>query len=103
MSRSSPTGFGGTGAPVALAIGRAGDDAVVRVIDRGSGIPTKDLDRIFNRFYRVDRSRSQIAGSGLGLAITKHLVQLHRGSIRAESEIDRGSTFEVRLPVSRAA
>ena len=71
--------------------------------DRGPGIPSRDLERIFNRFYRVDRSRSQISGSGLGLAITKHLVQLHRGSITATSRINEGSTFEVRLPLDRVA
>jgi two-component system, OmpR family, phosphate regulon sensor histidine kinase PhoR len=73
--------------------------AVVRVSDEGEGIPHAELDRIFHRFYRVDKSRSQtVPGTGLGLAITKHLVLLHGGSIRAFNRPERGATFEVRLP-----
>ncbi|HEY2829113.1 MAG TPA: ATP-binding protein [Thermoanaerobaculia bacterium] len=71
--------------------------AVVRVSDEGEGIPHAELERIFHRFYRVDKSRS-VQGTGLGLAITKHLVLLHGGSIRAFNRPDRGATFEVRLP-----
>jgi two-component system phosphate regulon sensor histidine kinase PhoR len=84
---------------IAIDVGRAGNEAVVRVTDRGPGIPERDLERIFNRFYRVDRSRSQVSGSGLGLAITKHLVQLHHGTIVASSRLGEGSSFEVRLPL----
>lgn len=73
--------------------------AVVRVSDEGEGIPHGELERIFHRFYRVDKSRS-VPGTGLGLAITKHLVLLHGGSIRAFNRPDRGATFEVRLPSS---
>ena len=71
--------------------------AVVRVSDEGEGIPHGELERIFHRFYRVDKSRS-VPGTGLGLAITKHLVLLHGGSIRAFNREGRGATFEVRLP-----
>ncbi|HEY2091248.1 MAG TPA: ATP-binding protein [Thermoanaerobaculia bacterium] len=71
--------------------------ALVRVSDEGEGIPHAELERIFHRFYRVDKSRS-VQGTGLGLAITKHLVLLHGGSIRAFNRPDRGATFEVRLP-----
>jgi signal transduction histidine kinase len=67
------------------------------VSDEGPGIPPHELERIFNRFYRVDRSRSQ-PGTGLGLAIAKHLVVAHGGSIRAFNRETRGATFEVRLP-----
>jgi two-component system phosphate regulon sensor histidine kinase PhoR len=73
--------------------------AVVRVSDEGEGIPHGEFERIFHRFYRVDKSRS-VPGTGLGLAITKHLVLLHGGSIRAFNRPDRGATFEVRLPSS---
>jgi len=73
--------------------------AVVRVSDEGDGIPHAELERIFHRFYRVDKSRS-VPGTGLGLAITKHLVLLHGGSIRAFNRPDRGATFEVRLPAA---
>ncbi len=70
-----------------------------RVIDFGDGIPLEEQERIFNRLYRIDRSRSQeVRGTGLGLAITRHLVELHGGTISVRSEPGRGATFEVRLP-----
>jgi signal transduction histidine kinase len=78
-------------------LGRENDEAVVRVSDEGPGIPPHELDRVFHRFYRVDRSRSQ-PGTGLGLAIAKHLVALHGGTIRAYNRPAGGATFEVRLP-----
>jgi two-component system phosphate regulon sensor histidine kinase PhoR len=74
-------------------------EAVARVSDEGPGIPPHELERIFNRFYRVDRSRSQ-PGTGLGLAIAKHLVVAHGGSIRAFNRPGGGATFEVRFPAS---
>lgn len=78
---------------------QAGSDVVVRISDEGEGIPPGEITRIFHRFYRVDKSRSQhVAGVGLGLAITKHLVLLHGGSVRAYNRQRRGATFEVRLP-----
>lgn len=73
--------------------------SVVRVTDFGEGIPEGEQQRIFNRFYRMDKSRSQnVPGSGLGLAITKHLVLLHGGTISVTSEVGKGTTFEVWLP-----
>src|SRR5260221_495478 len=75
------------------------DAAVVRVTDHGDGVPSEEKERIFHRFYRVDKSRSQeVAGTGLGLAITKHLIILHGGSIELESERGKGATFVVKLP-----
>jgi signal transduction histidine kinase len=77
----------------------SGDEVVVRVTDTGVGIPTRDLPRIFERFYRVDRARSrETGGTGLGLAIVKHVTENHGGTVSVRSELDRGSTFEVRLP-----
>lgn len=71
----------------------------VRVSDRGPGIPREEREKVFHRFYRMDKSRSgQPAGTGLGLAITKHLVLQHGGSVAVESEIGSGTTIVVRLP-----
>lgn len=87
---------GGEG-EVTIEVARENGEVVVRVSDEGPGIPPPEIERIFHRFYRVDRSRSQ-AGTGLGLAIAKHLVALHGGSIRAYNRAPAGATFEVRLP-----
>jgi two-component system sensor histidine kinase SenX3 len=81
-------------------IGRAeGDDSLIIVEDQGVGIPSRDLERIFERFYRVDAGRSRsTGGTGLGLAIVRHVAANHRGSVHVESREGEGSTFTLRLP-----
>ena len=80
---------------------------VISVSDTGAGIPSSDVPRIFERFYRVDRARSRaVGGTGLGLSIVKHVVERMDGAISVESRLGQGSTFTVsfpRGPESRAA
>jgi signal transduction histidine kinase len=77
------------------------DEALIQVIDRGAGIPAEELTRIFERFYRVDPSRSRhTGGAGLGLSIVKQLVAAHGGRVWAESVVGEGSTFSFTLPVA---
>jgi two-component system sensor histidine kinase SenX3 len=71
----------------------------IAVTDQGEGIPEEDLDRVFERFFRVDQARSRnTGGTGLGLSIVKHAVQNHGGEVRVWSQPGRGSTFTIRLP-----
>jgi two-component system phosphate regulon sensor histidine kinase PhoR len=86
---------------VTLRIGERDGRAWCEVEDTGSGIPTDDLPRIFERFYRVDKARSrQKGGTGLGLSIVKHILSLHGGEISARSEAGEGSVFRFEIPVS---
>jgi signal transduction histidine kinase len=74
---------------------------LLRVADTGLGIPQRDISRIFERFYRVDRARSrETGGTGLGLAIVKHVAENHRAAIDVVSELGRGTTFEVSFPMT---
>jgi two-component system phosphate regulon sensor histidine kinase PhoR len=78
--------------------------AIIEVADNGIGIAAEDLHRIFERFYRVDRSRSrEMGGTGLGLSIVKHVAQAHHGSVEVESTPGQGSTFRIKLPIKVAA
>lgn len=86
-------------APDAPADSTAPRRLVVRVRDFGVGIPRKDLNRVFERFYRVDRARSRdMGGTGLGLAIVKHIALAHHGEVTVESVEGRGSTFTLTVP-----
>lgn len=78
-----------------------GERVRISVADQGVGIPEADLPRIFERFYRADKARSrELGGTGLGLSIVKHIVQLHGGSVEAKSEVGKGTTISVLLPVT---
>jgi two-component system phosphate regulon sensor histidine kinase PhoR len=86
---------------VSLSIEREGEEAILRVRDTGIGIPYNDLPHIFERFYVVERSRArERSGTGLGLSIAKQLVELHGGTIGAESDLGAGSMFLCRFPVA---
>jgi signal transduction histidine kinase len=92
------------GASIGIAARAVGAEVEISVSDDGPGIPADQLERIFERFTRGDAGLTQrVGGTGLGLAISKSLVELHGGSIGAESTVGAGSTFHVRLPVATAA
>lgn len=88
-----------TGGRVDVSVKRDGTDVLLAVADTGIGIPKEHQQRIFERFYRVDKSRSkQTGGTGLGLSIVKHIVERHGGTILLESALDAGTSITVRLP-----
>src|SRR5262249_48439801 len=88
------------GGVVSVKVNTAGANAVMEVTDNGSGIPTKSLQHLFERFYRVDKARSrQMGGTGLGLAIVKSIVTAHGGQVTVESSEGSGSRFHVELPL----
>jgi two-component system sensor histidine kinase SenX3 len=88
-------------ARVELTIGAEGEHVVVEVRDHGMGIPQRDLDRVFERFYRVDKARSrETGGSGLGLSIVRHVMANHGGQVSVSSVEGEGSTFTLRLPAA---
>ena len=88
------------GGSVAVTVGRDGPDAVVTVADTGIGIPPEHQGRVFERFYRVDKSHSKASGgTGLGLSIVKHAVAYHHGTVTLDSREGEGTTFTLRLPL----
>jgi len=89
------------GGRVEVGLGSRNGEVVLTVVDTGLGIPTRDVHRVFERFYRVDRARSrETGGTGLGLSIVKHVVENHGGTIEVSSELGQGTRFEVRLPAA---
>lgn len=91
--------YSGSKSEVRIEASADDDNVVVKVVDHGIGIEKKHHDRIFERFYRVDKARSRsTGGTGLGLAIVKHIVQAQGGSISVESAPGQGSTFTIKLP-----
>jgi two-component system phosphate regulon sensor histidine kinase PhoR len=78
------------------------DRLELSVRDDGPGIPPEAIERVFERFYRVDKARSRDqGGTGLGLSIVKHIVQAHGGEVRVESELGKGATFYFTLPAAK--
>jgi two-component system phosphate regulon sensor histidine kinase PhoR len=89
------------GGTVEIRARREADRLVFEVQDNGSGIPESDLPRIFERFYRVEKSRARdLGGTGLGLAIVKHVAQVHGGNVSVRSEMGKGSTFTLQIPTT---
>ena len=96
--------FSSTGGHVVVGARRDGEELVVSVRDEGVGIPRADLDRVFERFYKVDRARVRgVGGTGLGLAIARHIVEGHGGRIWVESEEGKGSVFRFAIPLAAVA
>lgn len=90
------------GGNIEISLNQAGRDIRFKVVDSGIGIAQQDLDRIFEKFYRIKTEQTRsISGSGLGLSIVKGIVDAHNGSIHVESEVGKGTTFIVSLPVKK--
>jgi two-component system phosphate regulon sensor histidine kinase PhoR len=88
------------GTEVRLGAAQRDSTYTITVADSGPGIPIEDLTRVFERFYRVDKSRSRPGGTGLGLAIVKHLVELHGGDASAANRAEGGAVFTISLPLA---
>jgi len=84
---------------VSVSIQHQNEELIITVSDTGMGIPKEALPKIFERFYRIDRPGKQIQGTGLGLAIVHKIVMMHSGRIEVESELARGTTFTIFLPL----
>ncbi|HEX5431199.1 MAG TPA: ATP-binding protein [Bryobacteraceae bacterium] len=92
--------FNRSGGLVRVEAQRRGAEAAIAISDTGLGIPSSDLPRIFERFYRVDKARSrQVGGTGLGLSIVKHIVERMNGTVSAASQLGKGSVFTIVLPL----
>ena len=91
-----------SGGKLDVKIAHAPQRAIITVADTGIGIPKQHIGRIFERFYRVDKSRSRkIKGTGLGLSIVKHGIMYHNGTVRVDSEADKGTVFTIELPIEK--
>ena len=91
--------YSAEGGHIELEARAAGDRVLLSVADHGPGVPEVDLGRVFERFYRVDKSRTRDpGGTGLGLSIVRHLVELHEGRVSAANRADGGAIFTISLP-----
>ena len=91
------------GGKIDMAVGTSGRNVFVRVTDNGIGIPEKDLPRLFDRFYRVDKARSrESGGTGLGLSIAQEILNQHKGSIEISSEYGKGTSVLITMPAAEA-
>jgi two-component system, OmpR family, phosphate regulon sensor histidine kinase PhoR len=98
--------FSPDGGDVVVRARAVGDEVVTSVEDHGVGIPRAARDRVFERFYKIDRARLRPevgGGTGLGLAIARHVIEQHGGRIWVQSEEGRGSTFSFALPVTHGS
>ena len=92
--------YSGNARKIELYLGRSGEKAVIDIVDHGLGISPEDQSRIFEKFYRVRSAETDpIAGTGLGLTLALHIVEAHKGQVCVTSEVGRGSTFSVRIPM----
>ena len=91
------------GGKIDMTVGTSGKNVFVRVTDNGIGIPEKDLPRLFDRFYRVDKARSrESGGTGLGLSIAQEILNQHKGSIEISSEYGKGTSVLITMPAAEA-
>jgi two-component system phosphate regulon sensor histidine kinase PhoR len=91
-------------AEILIRMQKEGEEAKIVIQDRGIGIPPQDIDHIFERFYTVNKAHSRkLGGAGLGLSLVKTILEKHGGSIQAESILNEGSTFTVKIPLCQGA
>jgi signal transduction histidine kinase len=92
--------YSGNARQIEMRLGRSGEEAFIDIVDHGLGISREDQSRIFEKFYRVRSVETdRIAGTGLGLTLALHIVEAHKGQVHVSSEVGRGSTFSVRIPL----
>ena len=88
---------------IQVRLDRSDNEAVISVTDHGIGIPRDQQDKIFDRFHRVSTGLvHDVKGSGLGLSLVRHIAEAHGGTVTVESEVGRGSTFTIHLPLKRS-
>jgi signal transduction histidine kinase len=92
--------YSGEAREIEMRLGRIGNEAFIDVVDHGLGISREDQTRIFEKFFRVRSAETdRVAGTGLGLTLALHIVEAHKGRLEVSSELGRGCTFSVRIPL----